>query len=479
MKVTVDLPTKSGESLLNAYERNDPELFKYLAPLVLLDVSVEKAGMSISILSTKYFTLDLLGHYVFFRFDQGKLQAREVYDLFFTPSSDWDNARFICISPHALIQDNKLLVSAVPAPGAGSQENGVYDSPVGFGREFCPDTQVFSAKIQDLKNLNNPSIFEISGRVIVPEISLPASIENDPSAIEVMSKCGTIFELRLPQLKANVSYAMRLVLKPFELLGLSSPRNLDEYELKSINVRWRQNASISSTEHCWSDYWRLLEKTKQTYSPFAASAATIQAIIADPTLTMTRAKRIRVLLVLPPGCDLYRERAIGTILPLGPVNTPDSRSFYEYYGGIERFWVDDIESLGRGIWSYLRQWAGTEPKTKEQITTTLGVQHDNCCLIVDAMLTKEVVGLVDLKRGLYKACDVSEEKLNRALEDIATDHKVINKFSWAGYIIQFRVEYTYLSRKDKWRLYWQKIMPILAFWLALAGVILALLALLL
>ena len=44
VKVTIELPTESAERLLNAYKRNDSELVKYLAPLVLVDLHREEAG---------------------------------------------------------------------------------------------------------------------------------------------------------------------------------------------------------------------------------------------------------------------------------------------------------------------------------------------------------------------------------------------------------------------------------------------------
>jgi tetratricopeptide (TPR) repeat protein len=42
VKVTIELPTQSAGRLLNAYKRNDPELEKYLAPMVLLDLRRER-----------------------------------------------------------------------------------------------------------------------------------------------------------------------------------------------------------------------------------------------------------------------------------------------------------------------------------------------------------------------------------------------------------------------------------------------------
>lgn len=43
VEVTIELPTQSVERLLNAYKRNDSELIKYLAPLVLLDIHRKEA----------------------------------------------------------------------------------------------------------------------------------------------------------------------------------------------------------------------------------------------------------------------------------------------------------------------------------------------------------------------------------------------------------------------------------------------------
>jgi tetratricopeptide (TPR) repeat protein len=44
VKVTIKLPKRSAERLLSAYERHEPELVRYLDPLVLLDLRQEAAG---------------------------------------------------------------------------------------------------------------------------------------------------------------------------------------------------------------------------------------------------------------------------------------------------------------------------------------------------------------------------------------------------------------------------------------------------
>ena len=426
--------------------------------------------MCISVLSAKYFTMELMGEYVFLQFNQGQIQAREVYDFFFSVSADWSEPMLICISPHNLLSNGVLRVAPVAGPGAGGPDDAVYESPVGFGREYEPHGRIFSIQIHDVKNPNSPTTIKIGGRVIIPEISIHPDIQNDKSANEVMSACGTVFQVHLPNLQANENYAMRLVIEPVELLGLTSPRSLDQFDVKPYKAMWRQDAEIKCPKNCWLEYKGLLEQTRHKKPDLASSALAIEAMIVDQALTITRTKRHRIVIVVPRGCDIYRDNAMGCIVPLGPVSTEDGRLFYEYYGGIEKFWIDDIESLGRGVWHYLMKWAG-EPKTKEFMTTALGVQHNNCSLIVDAMVKKGAVILVNKQKGLYQGCPMLEEQLSRILEGIATDQAIVSRFVWAGYRIYYAVEYSYLSHKDRLRFVWEKFKLRTVFWIALVGLI--------
>ena len=121
-------------------------------------------------------------------------------------------------------------------------------------------------------------------------------------------------------------------------------------------------------------------------------------------------------------------------------------------------------------------WAG-EPKTKEFMTTALGVQHNNCSLVVDAMEEKKAVVLVDKQKGLYQACPIVEELLAKVLREIATDRKLVDSFAWTGYRIYYAVEYPYLSPRDKRKFVWEKFKLRTAFWFALVGLLAALFAL--
>ena len=192
--------------------------------------------MCISVLSAKYLTMELVGEYVFLRVDQGHIQVREVYDFFFSVSANWVAPVLVCVSPHALVSNNIIHVGAISAPGAGGPEDAVYEAPVGFGREYDPVSKVFSVQVHDVKNPHQPTTIKLEGRVIIPtEISLHQSIRNDAAAANVvMSACGTVFHVHLPDLQANECYAMRLVVEPAELLGLTSPRSLEQFDLKPL-----------------------------------------------------------------------------------------------------------------------------------------------------------------------------------------------------------------------------------------------------
>jgi len=428
--------------------------------------------MCISILSAKYITMNLFCESVFLRFEKGKIFAREIYDLFFTISSDWDKPRIICVSPHNLIKDGAIQAKSIAAPGAGGKDDVVYDTPAGFGKGFRPDEKIFSVKIYDSKIPNNPQTVEFSGQVVVPEISFCDGLEKDTSVADIMKLCGTAFELRLPTLKANVNYAMRLILEPVELLGLSLPRCLDRINPYSIKARWRQEGTITCPRNCLFDYKKLLEDTRQNSASLATSIGAIEAAIYDRHLTIVKARRNRILLILPEGCDLHRETIAGCILPIGAKTASDSRLFCEYYGGTDKYWGDDPSPLSYAIWNYLERWGQAEAKTKESITTALGVPHNNCSLLVDSMTEKKLICVVDEKRGLYKACNVPPETLDRIIEDIATDPEIEDKFAWVGYRIQFAVEFSYVSDKDEKKIRLDNIKSKLTFWLSLTGVIL-------
>lgn len=434
--------------------------------------------MCISILSERYITFELLAEHIFLEIKKGKLHAREVYDCIFSLSNDWGEPQFTCISPHMLLKDGELNVKAVIAPGAGSADDVVYNTPIGFGSNFNVDTRTLSIKISDLRKPESPQTIDLSGEVISPlRIIVPHDIVADELAVQVISVCGTLFELHLPPLKANTNYAMRLVVEPVELVGLSPPRCLDRFGLLPIKASWTQDASITCPKHCWFDCKKLLVKTQRQNPELVAPAAAIEAIISNDKLKIVRVKQNRITLILPAGYNLLRETTIGCISSMGSVSTNDYREFFQYAGGIEQHWVDDVEFLGFHIWKYMSQWAKTDPKSKEYITTALGIQHNNSSLIVDSLAKHNLIEIVDLDRGLYKPKNVTEDIVQKVLREIASDPEISKSFDFAGYRIQFTIQYRYLSAWNQVRFVWEKTKLIMAFWLAVAAIILGLAAL--
>lgn len=430
--------------------------------------------MCLSILSEKLVNLELLGEYIYISFDNGRIVTKELYDLFFSISCDWKEPRFICISPHFLLSDGKLNVYSFGAPGSGGPYDVVYERPVGFGSTYSAEEHTFSIKTYDVRDLKTPQIISVSGKVVEPkEIIVDSKLKDSSLAVEVMSLCGTVFELCLPELKANVIYAMRLMIEPAILVGLPEPRNLDEVAYESIRPYWIQDATVSCPKNCKFDFVQLLQKTREELPDLTETVHFIESKVVDKRLTIASSRRNRIVLIWPAGCELHRNVCQGSIMPHGSPKAIGENIYQEYYGGSDEFWIDDIFSLSRGIWEYLSEWAKAEPKSKEFITTALRVQHANCSLIVDKMADKKIIDLIDVNKGLYQACQATEEKVNSALEEIAMDSDILDKFDWTGYRILFAINYAYLSEHDRIKLDLTKRRPVIAYWLAIISIVLA------
>jgi hypothetical protein len=431
--------------------------------------------MCISILSERYITFELLAEHVFLDIKEGKLHTRVVYDLIFSLPNIWENPEFICINPNILLKDGKLKVEVVDAPGAESADDVVYDIPVGFGKGFDVNTHTFSVKVIDLAKPESPRIIDLYGEVVkTPKILIPDNMASDILAARIMSECGTVFKIHLERLEANKNYAMRLVIEPVELVGLSEPRNLDMFGLMPIKINWTQAATITCHKNCWFNCKKLLARTALLSKELAARAAAIEAMISDDKLKMARVKRSRITLIVPAGFSIIREKSQGCISSMGPVSTKDSREFFLYAGGIEPHWIDDVESFGLHIWGYMSQYAKADPKSKEYITTALGVDHKNVSLLVDSFVMHKppLLEIADSKGGLFKALDVPEDEAQNIIRDIASDSRITKQFNFIGYVIPFTVKYQYLNLWNRLRFIWERTKPLLAFWLALISVIL-------
>jgi len=393
--------------------------------------------------------------------------------VFFTASEEIQNASLVCISPHDLIREASARISVAAAPGVGSADDLAYNSPVAFGGEFDAKTHVFSAKIADLTKTASPQTVMLIDEVVTPEIFIPAPLRSDV-AHAVMGETGTIFELRLRPLDKERMYALRLILEPQRLLGVSQQRPIESRLLTPPGV-WSVDLHMICPRTCFFDAVQLLQTTRRLRE-FAETAAAAENIICDPELRVLGSDYVRIVLVLPPRADLRREHSIGCIVPLGPTALPSGQLVHQWVGGTKRFWVDDVESVARAVWNYLSTWARAEPKSKEAISTALGASHQNCSIVVDSLAEHGAIELADTDRRLYTAKQLSDRTLASITESISRDNKVKNRFEWTGYRVQYQVSYGFLRPRDKARMIWSKLVPYIALFLAILGLILSLIA---
>jgi len=425
--------------------------------------------MSLAWLSADRISFSLINESIFLGIIAGEVRAREVYDVFFTPLEDMDHSRVVCISPHDL-GDTSASIKVDPAPGAGSGDDRAYESPIGFGRTFNPETRVLSVRVVDVTKPHDPQTVTVSGQVVVPEISIPSGLRSEAGRA-VMEEVGTIFEWSVGPLYRKETYALRLVLEPRRLLGVSARRPVEP-----ITGLWSADMHLACPQLCFFDVRRLLDVARKV-TEFAATAAQAEAIICDHRLRVVNPDHARIVLVLPPKAELRRERTMGCIVALGASWLATGQLACEWFGGRERFWSDDPEFMARAILQYLLSWAIQQPKSKEQITTALAVSHGNCSLIVDSLVKHGAVEVADRDRGLFVAKCLPPDKSARVTELISRDEKVIRDFEWVGYRIDYEISYVFLRHQDMARMMQSRLLSYIAVFLAILSMVLSLVAL--
>ena len=437
--------------------------------------------MCLSFLSHENLEFLLVGEYIFVDLTEGNIHTREVYDIFFTPSVDIQDLRLLCISPHNLVHEQKgLCVKSSPTPGAGGPDDCVYDRSVGYGTSFEPTNRKFCVKLPDFARTRSPSTIKFCGEVVMPDLILPPPLsDSDSLALELTSSVGTVFELHLSNLVAGRAYSSRLIVEPVELLGLPQPRGIYS-EATNIAGEWLQGFSTTCPRTCRFDYCHLLNRTKEELPDLVPTVSLFETLICSKELRVINPRLTRIALILPRNVALMSKDSVGSVMAAGgPLVLLDGRTVQEWYDGADIFWTDDIMRVSRGIYTYLLHWARAEPKTKEYITTALGIQHQNCSLIVDKMVERNAIEVVDKMRGLYRPIEIAEGRLHSTLESIATDPEVNANFEWNGYRIQCEVRYRYLTKEDERRLSWLRKQSKLTFFLALLATVLATVSLLL
>ena len=107
----------------------------------------------------------------------------------------------------------------------------------------------------------------------------------------------------------------------------------------------------------------------------------------------------------------------------------------------------------------------------------LGLSHDNCGLIVDALIQARAVRRTG--GNLYQAPSLTDVDRRLAFETLATDVDLIREFGWKCYRISYLCVYEFLTAEDIRRRRWARFKQDWGFWLAVGGVVLALVALIL
>jgi len=435
--------------------------------------------MCLSFLSKTPFEFKFLGEYIFLEQKDDQLQAREIYDVFLQPLCDWADARILCISPHDLIENGMLRVSAIETPGRGGYDDKVaYETGSGIKCSFDYASHSFTIKVlggDDPSTLRSPEVY--SGEIPQLSISVPQRLAQNSRILEAMSQAGTLFELSLGNLAANHDYAFRLQVTPHRLLGLGDKDYIKETTRDDPGAILMQALSIFCPKTCRLNFESLVEKA-ESHESYTDAAASILAFVKDRQLRLFEPARHRILLISPPNSIIEQSTPLACVWWVGvyPLRGSDHRRAYEWAGGTRSYWADHVESLARTIWEYLKEWAAAEPKTKEAITAALNVLHTNCSLVVDALASVGAVVLVDPQRGAYKVVGIEPPK--EAFRAVAANISVRENFDWIGYEIKYAVRYEYINENDHRRIRWLKFKSQWTFWIAVASMLLTILGIL-
>lgn len=417
-----------------------------------------------------------IGESVSLRVTDGKLQASEIYDVFFTLTGDAKNSTILCVSPHDLFANGSLTVTASATPGLGGDEDMMYKKPLGCGCSFNHKTREFSVTIRGTSKRQALLTESFSAETIVPQIGIPSQVENK-KARAVLEKIGTIFELRLPQLVSGKLYAIRLLVEPQKLLGLPE---LTKIDLESKHpVEWMQHASLicPTTSH-----YNVCDMLKQAQSlePLRKDSTGVLSIIDAQELRIINPELHRILLLFPPGCEMGASDQVGCVWCSANHPLADNSLAVEWTSGTKHYWTDDPECVARRIWEYLFNWSKGNPKPTEFLTTALGIPHDNCSLIVNALVYYGALKIVDQTHGLFGAVELTGADQRRIFRAVAVNPSVKDNFMWMGFEVRYRIRFRYLSEIARKHVKWvTETRPKIAFILSITGICIGLASLLL
>lgn len=434
--------------------------------------------MCLSILSPGQLRIDFFGEYIFFDVVEGNLVPREVYDIFFRVDTARSGLRLLAISPHDLVRGHQLAVEAITSPGAGSSDDIVYRQGTGRSAAWDPPSRTFEIVVSQGDHPFNRKDVAHIGHVVVPNLAIPERLRTQPIQ-DIMANTGTVFELLFQDLEPDMQYAIRLVVRPNRLLGFNERRPEESEAGEYPSGWWWQDFKIYCSKTCQFNFNQLVAKLRERRE-FAEAAGTIQAEVQDSRLALVPFDNHRIGVVCPPNAAIDAAHPCGWAMSLGMFSLVvlgrAPRRLMEWLSGSQMYWVDDVQSFAKGIWTYLNDWANTPggAKRKEEITAALNISHENCSLVVDGLCR---YGALQCQGTAYYASGLSENAKREVFARMARDPAVVEHFFWTGYELTYSIRFYYLSYHDLRARKWRHFKANWAFWLAILGILVSFLGL--
>ncbi len=405
--------------------------------------------MCLTLLSSQAsaFEVQLFGEYHFPRFAvDGDITEEEVYDVFLRAKEDLCELDLVCVSPHDLLRpDGSLSISVHDILGGDTAADIVYKAPVGCGHNYESSTAMSTVTLRDTTDDFSPTSLTLSGQLLRPEIRDLA----DPShrGTELLAReVGTIFRVRLRDLKAAASYAIRLSLHPQHLNGMP-PRLPLAPRWSSRPIGWKQRLRIVAPRLNLFNTQSLLEECR-SLSTLRSASLHMLTTINDVDFEIIESDLHRIVVLLPESVEHTTDDALGYASKVATHVLSDSRQAVEWMSGNRHYWRDSPQQVARRVREYLDTWACGTPKAVEFITTALNVDHQNIRVILDALCQVGAARLIDSTRGLYASIESPANDRDAVLSQLGKLPGVREGFRWTGFAIEYWVSYPATSRLD-------------------------------
>jgi len=441
----------------------------------------------------RYVPVDLMVEKMSVSIVDGTLKVHEVYDVIFTPSTRWEDARILVLSPHRLCEGAQLNAKVSITPGTRGPDNDFYNDMVLCEASLDAGTEMFSVTLPAHSGPYDTSVCKYVAKVLEPALEIPRRIAESPAACQIMQEFGTVFELSCGTLEAGKSYAIRLILDPLELLALAEKRPLDDRKIDEIVSRWIQDATIICPKTAYFNFVKLVSGARSRLEAPEPNSTIAQSqleaaidgvnrllgVVKNDTLTYMPIRRQQIVLVLPAGAELATRSADGYVWFTDTYVLADGKVAVVWEAGSEQFWRDDPEEIARIICEYFRKYANVPQgaKTKEEASAAIDALHENCALIMDVLCREGALAALD--GGKYVIAKKTQEETFRICQTVAASAEIATRFTWKGFQVRYALQHRYLSKEDARLLKRTRNRRKLSYFLAIAGVVLGAISLVL